>query len=141
MFAIKYFFLHHHHHKYPSMYAHRILRLIALLLPFLAGRASASSEEERPKVKHAERLLSKLDSDGELLLRASDATREAVLGARTLLPEATENFRDRILQWARKPTVAKILRNPPSASQGLTFERLSRRVNQKLEEKLREHDE
>ena len=101
----------------------------------------ASSEEERPKVKHAERLLSKLDPDGELLLRASDATREAVLGARTLLPEATENFRDRILQWARKPTVAKILRNPPSASQGLTFERLSRRVNQKLEEKLREHDE
>ena len=119
------------------MYAHRILRLITLLLPFLAGRASASSEEERPKVKHAERLLSKLDPDGELLLRASDATREAVLGARTLLPEATENFRDRILQWARKPTVAKILRNPPSASQGLTFERLSRRVNQKLEEKLR----
>ena len=70
MFAIKYFFLHHHHHKYPSMYAHRILRLIALLLPFLAGRASASSEEGRPKVKHAERLLSKLDPDGELLLRA-----------------------------------------------------------------------
>ena len=63
MFKIKYFFLHHHHHKYPSMYAHRILRLIALLLPFLAGRASASSEEERPKVKHAERLLSKLDPD------------------------------------------------------------------------------
>ena len=58
MFAIKYFFLHHHHHKYPSMYAHRILRLIALLLPFLAGRASASSEEERPKVKNAQNVCS-----------------------------------------------------------------------------------
>ncbi len=121
------------------MSSHRILRvLIALYVPFFAALlASAQSDEERPKIKHAERLLSRLDPDGELLRRASDLTRQTVSGAQTLLPEATENFRERILQWARKPNIAEILRNPPSASQGITFERLSRKVNQNLDERLR----
>ena len=60
------------------MSSHRILRvLIALYVPFFAALlASAQSDEERPKIKHAERLLSRLDPDGELLRRASDLTRQ-----------------------------------------------------------------
>lgn len=121
------------------MSSHRILRvLVALYVPFFAALlASAQSDEERPKIKHAERLLSRLDPDGELLRRASDLTRQTVSGAQTLLPEATENFRERILQWARKPNIAEILRNPPRESQGFTFERLSLKVNQNLDERLR----
>jgi hypothetical protein len=117
---------------------HRTLRILIALLVALC----AAAEEERNKINHAERLLSKVDPDGELLKRASDFTRQTVSGVRTLLPEETEKFRERILNWARKPNVAEILRNPPSESQGITFERLSRKVNERLDEKLRQrkHD-
>jgi curved DNA-binding protein CbpA len=116
---------------------HRTLRILIALLVALC----AAAEEERNKINHAERLLSKVDPDGKLLKRASDFTRQTVSGVRTLLPEETEKFRERILNWARKPNVAEILRNPPSESQGITFERLSRKVNERLDEKLRQTNE
>jgi len=116
--------------------------------------AERLSREERRK-KNVDRLIERFDSDGEirngLLNRASAFTEEQVNGLQgmnfplpiylklifmlfcaALLPEATDNWRERVLTWATKPDVAEILRNPPSESQGVSFEGLSRNVNERL---------